>query len=309
MASTVLTSGVLPVLLISLTFWVTPGLMLTTSTIPVAKDSIHRELKPSRASWGVREPVDKVAKAILWHEGLQVPYKMLNLSYYLTLPPTEVNKCMNKEVFLLFFLKSEWLPRNASGHTRSSSLNSVSHRTIWSKGTSFVWCFSVFYLQIHGNLSGTVFYRSRSMIWLKIIITLGPSSFSPVILTEHRNVTFSLFLIRDFDTQYYGQNSVLTAFFFTLKVLYRLKDSKSLRKSDNIAFWLKKMCILRSPITFWTQSYKYIEEEVRKKCHRGSQQWWWCRNNTPQLADRSFQIHWNPVQRHLEGEGRKVKSR
>lgn len=260
MASTVLTSGVLPVLLISLTFWVTPGLMLTTSTIPVAKDSIHRELKPSRASWGVREPVDKVAKAILWHEGLQVPYKMLNLSYYLTLPPTEVNKCMNKDVFLLFFLKSEWLPRNASGHTRSSSLNSVSHRTIWSKGTSFVWCFSVFYLQIHGNLSGTVFYRSRSMIWLKIIITLGPSSFSPVILTEHRNVTFSLFLIRDFDTQYYGQNSVLTAFFFHIK-----GSIQTQRQQKSKIIW--QYCFLAKKNVHFKKPYYFLNTKLQ--IHRG----------------------------------------
>lgn len=48
MASTVLTSGLLPVLSISSTFWDTPGLMLTTSTMPVAKESITEHLEPSR---------------------------------------------------------------------------------------------------------------------------------------------------------------------------------------------------------------------------------------------------------------------
>ena len=41
MASTVLTSGLLPVRSISSTFWLTPGLMLTTSTIPVVKESLQ----------------------------------------------------------------------------------------------------------------------------------------------------------------------------------------------------------------------------------------------------------------------------
>lgn len=51
MASTELTSGLLPVLSISFTFWVTPGLMLTTSTIPMTKDSTHRALRTSSGTW------------------------------------------------------------------------------------------------------------------------------------------------------------------------------------------------------------------------------------------------------------------
>lgn len=50
MASTVLTSGLLPLLSISPTFWLTPGLMVTTSTIPVAKESIHRAVRPFQST-------------------------------------------------------------------------------------------------------------------------------------------------------------------------------------------------------------------------------------------------------------------
>lgn len=50
------------------------------------------------------------------------------------------------------------------------------------------------------------------------------------------------------------------------------------------------------------KSHNYIEQqEFSDNFYLEWQQWEWCRNNMQQHAAQFFQIHWNPMQRHLKG--------